>query len=68
MKFKVSDKTSLVALALVCSGTFTATVLLAYERSQGNHLEQALMDAKNEFSLIKSTGKSSVYSGSSDKK
>jgi hypothetical protein len=53
MKFKVSDKTSLVALALVCSSTFTATALLAYERSQGSQLSDALEDAKGKFSLIK---------------
>jgi hypothetical protein len=53
MRFKVSDKTSLAALALVCSGTFTATLLLAYERSQGSQLEDALEDAKVRFSLLK---------------
>lgn len=67
MKFKVSDKTSLVALALCVSGTFTATLLLAYERSQGSHLNDALMDAKERFSLIKSSKSSSSGSSSNDK-
>jgi hypothetical protein len=53
MKFKVSDRTSLIALVGATAATVSASILLAYESQQGSKIEDNLREEKNRFTLIK---------------
>jgi hypothetical protein len=52
MKFKVSERVSLVALAFIGSSTLVATGMVAFERAQGVDFGRDLEDAKGKFSLL----------------
>jgi phosphoribosylformylglycinamidine (FGAM) synthase-like enzyme len=53
MKYKVSDRTSLIALIGATAATVGGSILLAFESQQGSKIEDNLRDEKDRFTLIK---------------